>query len=126
TTLILPGETVTGKSILVLRFVNNDFQEYYKSTISVIVKIQIVLYQLKICLEDNIYKLEIWDTSGQERFHSLTPMYYRTAHLAIIVYDLTKASTLDKAKSWVKELQCQAMPNIIIALVGNKIDLIQD
>ncbi|CAG8856756.1 24669_t:CDS:2, partial [Gigaspora margarita] len=51
------------------------------------------------------------------RFYSLAPMYYRNAHLAIVVYDVTKASTLDEAKSWVKELQRQANPNIIIALV---------
>ncbi|CAG8560487.1 8987_t:CDS:2 [Gigaspora margarita] len=53
-------------------------------------------------------------------------MYYRNAHLAIVVYDIMKASMLDEAKSWVKELQRQANPNIIIALVGNKIDLVQD
>src|SRR5271154_3521888 len=52
-------------------------------------------------------------------------MYYRNAQAAVVVYDVTKASSLDKAKSWVKELQRQANPNIVIALAGNKIDLVQ-
>jgi hypothetical protein len=52
-------------------------------------------------------------------------MYYRNAQAAIVVYDVTKATSLEKAKTWVKELQRQANPNIIIALAGNKIDLVQ-
>ena len=53
------------------------------------------------------------------------PMYYRNAQAAVVVYDVTKASSLEKAKSWVKELQRQANPNIVIALAGNKVDLVQ-
>ena len=53
-------------------------------------------------------------------------MYYRNAQAAIVVYDVTKATSLEKAKTWVKELQRQANPNIIIALAGNKIDLVQN
>ena len=52
-------------------------------------------------------------------------MYYRNAQAAVVVYDITKASSLEKAKSWVKELQRQANPNIVIALAGNKLDLVQ-
>lgn len=52
-------------------------------------------------------------------------MYYRNAQAAVVVYDVTKATSLEKAKSWVKELQRQANPNIVIALAGNKIDLVQ-
>jgi Ras-related protein Rab-5C len=57
-----------------------------------------------------VIKFEIWDTAGQERFHSLAPMYYRNAAASLVVYDVTKASSLEKAKSWVKELQRQASP----------------
>lgn len=52
-------------------------------------------------------------------------MYYRNAQAAVVVYDVTKATSLEKAKSWVKELQRQANPNIVIALAGNKVDLVQ-
>jgi len=76
-----------------------------------------------VCLDDTTVKFEIWDTAGQERYHSLAPMYYRGAQAAIVVYDITNADTFERAKSWVKELQRQASPNIVIALAGNKADL---
>ncbi|OMJ16419.1 Ras-related protein Rab-5B [Smittium culicis] len=78
----------------------------------------------KCVVGDKTIKFEIWDTAGQERFHSLAPMYYRNAQAAIVVYDVTRRSSLDKAKSWVKELQRQASTNIVIAFVGNKVDLV--
>lgn len=56
--------------------------------------------------------------------YTMQPMYYRNAQAAVVVYDVTKASSLEKAKTWVKELQRQANPNIVIALAGNKIDLV--
>ncbi|CAO3695033.1 unnamed protein product [Rhizopus stolonifer] len=79
----------------------------------------------KLILKDRSIKFEIWDTAGQERFHSLAPMYYRNSQAAIVVYDITKIETLDKAKSWIKELQRQANTDIVIALVGNKLDLVE-
>ncbi|KAF9973596.1 hypothetical protein BGZ73_003149 [Actinomortierella ambigua] len=118
--LVLLGEAAVGKSSLVLRFVNNEFQENKEPTIGAAFLTQ------KCRLEDKSIKFEIWDTAGQERFHSLAPMYYRNAQAAVVVYDVTKASSLEKAKSWVKELQRQANPNIVIALTGNKVDLVQD
>lgn len=77
----------------------------------------------KISLPDRVIKFEIWDTAGQERFASLAPMYYRNAQAALVVYDLTKPTSLIKATHWVAELQRQASPGIVIALVGNKLDL---
>lgn len=50
-------------------------------------------------------------------------MYYRGAQAAIVVYDITNSDTFNRAKVWVKELQRQAAPNIVIALAGNKADL---
>ena len=77
----------------------------------------------KCQLPNRTIKFEIWDTAGQERFASLAPMYYRNAQSALVVYDLTKPASLVKAKHWVAELQRQASPGIVIALVGNKLDL---
>lgn len=51
-------------------------------------------------------------------------MYYRGAQAAIVVYDITNQETFGRAKTWVKELQRQASPNIVIALAGNKADLV--
>jgi len=95
--LVLLGEAAVGKSSLVLT--------------------------QKCNLPTRTIKVEIWDTAGQERFASLAPMYYRNAQSALVVYDLTKPTSLVKAKHWVAELQRQASPGIVIALVGNKLDL---
>jgi len=117
--LVLLGEAAVGKSSVVLRFVSNEFQANKEPTIGAAFLTQ------KCRLEDRTLRYEIWDTAGQERFHSLAPMYYRNAQAAVVVYDVTKAATLEKAKSWIKELQRQANPNIVIALAGNKVDLVQ-
>jgi Ras-related protein Rab-5C len=77
----------------------------------------------KCNLPTRTIKFEIWDTAGQERFASLAPMYYRNAQAALVVYDITKPSSLTKAQHWVAELHRQASPGIVIALVGNKADL---
>ncbi|KAI8380724.1 ras family-domain-containing protein [Blakeslea trispora] len=115
--LVLLGESAVGKSSLVSRYVNKEYVENREPTIGAAFLTQ------KCNAKDRVIKYEIWDTAGQERFHSLAPMYYRNAQAAIVVYDMTKASTLVKAKSWVKELQRQANTDIVIALVGNKLDL---
>ncbi|KAK8151275.1 ras family-domain-containing protein [Phyllosticta citrichinensis] len=118
--LVLLGEAAVGKSSLVMRFVNNDFQENKEPTIGAAFLTQ------KCNLPTRTIKFEIWDTAGQERFASLAPMYYRNAQAALVVYDITKASSLTKAQHWVAELQRQASPGIVIALVGNKADLVED
>nr|QBH73332.1 rab5 [Liposcelis bostrychophila] len=115
--LVLLGESAVGKSSLVLRFVKGQFHEYQESTIGAAFLTQTV------CLDDLTVKFEIWDTAGQERYHSLAPMYYRGAQAAIVVYDIQNQDTFGRAKTWVKELQRQAAPNIVIALAGNKADL---
>lgn len=118
--LVLLGEAAVGKSSLVLRFVSNDFQENKEPTIGAAFLTQ------KCTLPNRTIKFEIWDTAGQERFASLAPMYYRNAQSALVVYDVTKPTSFIKARHWVNELKAQANKNIIIALVGNKVDLVSD
>ncbi|GAA6004469.1 hypothetical protein JCM10207_000740 [Rhodosporidiobolus poonsookiae] len=117
--LVLLGESAVGKSSVVLRFCQNDFQPNKEPTIGAAFLTQ------RCRLEDKVIKFEIWDTAGQERFRSLSPMYYRNAQAAVVVYDVTKSASLEQAKTWVKELQRQANPNIVIALAGNKVDLVR-
>lgn len=50
-------------------------------------------------------------------------MYYRNANCAVVVYDITQLASFEKASMWIRELQRQADPSIIIALCGNKSDL---
>ncbi|KAM9012001.1 ras-related protein Rab-17 isoform 3-T4 [Ara ararauna] len=69
-------------------------------------------------------KLEIWDTAGQEKYHSVCHLYYRGAHAALLVYDITNKETLNRAKLWLRDLEQEFLPDeIVIALVGNKVDL---
>jgi len=115
--VVLLGESAVGKSSLVLRFVKREFHEFQESTIGAAFLTQTVQ------IDDTTVKFEIWDTAGQERYHSLAPMYYRGAQAALIVYDITSKDSFLKAQNWARELQRQANANIVLALVGNKLDL---
>ncbi|CEP62099.1 Rab family GTPase LALA0_S04e07756g [Lachancea lanzarotensis] len=117
--LVLLGEAAVGKSSIVLRFVSNDFSENKEPTIGAAFLTQ------RVNMGDHTIKFEIWDTAGQERFASLAPMYYRNAQAALVVYDVTKPQSFIKARHWVKELHEQASKDIVIALVGNKLDMIE-
>jgi len=83
--VVLLGDTGVGKSSLVLRFVTNNFKPYSESTIGASFMSKMIMVQGKPI------KYQIWDTAGQEKYHSLAPMYYRGAAAAIIVYDITRA-----------------------------------
>uniref|UniRef100_A0A8C6RRQ2 Uncharacterized protein n=1 Tax=Nannospalax galili TaxID=1026970 RepID=A0A8C6RRQ2_NANGA len=109
--LVLLRESAVGKSSLVLHFVTGQFLGFQESTIRAAFLTQTV------CLDDTTVKFERWDTAGQEHCHSLAPMYC-TGPWADIANEF-----FARAKSWVKELQRQASPNIVIALSGNKADI---
>lgn len=114
--LVLLGEMGSGKTSLVQRFVRGQYFENQESTIG-------ASFFTKTIPEKHV-KFEIWDTAGQERYHSLAPMYYRGAAAAIVVYDITHPASFERAKKWVWELRQNVQnPNLIIALVGNKVDL---
>ena len=117
--LVLLGESAVGKSSVVHRFVKNTFDNMRESTIGAAFLTQsVTLPEI-----DATVKFEIWDTAGQERYKSLAPMYYRNAHAALCVYDITNSSSFQKAQNWIKELEKQAPEGIVICLVGNKADL---
>jgi GTPase SAR1 family protein len=77
----------------------------------------------QIMVDTKPIKYQIWDTAGQEKYHSLAPMYYRGAAAAVIVYDITSAQSFQTLKNWVRELQQLGPENIVIAVCGNKSDL---
>lgn len=77
----------------------------------------------KLNIDGKRINLAIWDTAGQEKFHALGPLYYRSSNGAVIVYDITDQDSLQKVKSWVKELRKMLGTDISLAIVGNKTDL---
>lgn len=115
--LVLLGDSFVGKSSIVAHFVHNTFQENVESTIGAAFLVKSMVINGKKIL------FEIWDTAGQERYRALTPMYYRGAKAAIVVYDVTNKTSFDHAKQWIGDLRKEASPNIVVCLVGNKIDL---
>ena len=87
--LVLLGESAVGKSSLVLQFVKGQFDDYRESTIGAA-----FLTQTLPVANGNSIKFELWDTAGQERYKSLAPMYYRSSHAAVVVYDITSSVRL--------------------------------
>ncbi len=79
---------------------------------------------MTILLEGKVVKLQVWDTAGQERFQALTANYYRGAHAAVIVYDITNENSFDRVSSWVETIhEANNSAPVAKILVGNKADL---
>lgn len=77
-------------------------------------------------IEGSRVNLSIWDTAGQEKFHALGPIYYRSSNGAVLVYDITDQDSFQKVKNWVKELRKMLGTDICLVIVGNKSDLEKD
>merc|ERR1712227_990451 len=115
--IVLLGDAAVGKSSLLQKFTTGDFDDQSQATIGA------AFIPSNILLDDNTtVKLNIWDTAGQERFATIAKMYYRDAKAALVVFDITKADSLIRAKIWVDELR-DSGTDYIIALCGNKLDL---
>lgn len=118
TKVVVLGTTGVGKTSLVNKYVRGQFPEHTTSTIGAV-------YMKKDVMVNNKTKvvLQIWDTAGQERFRSMAPMYYRGAHAAVLVFDVTDEKTLVKVEGWVDELQAHACDDLVLALAANKCDI---
>jgi len=115
--VVLLGEGAVGKTSLVLRYVENKFNDKHLTTL------QASFLTKKLNIAGTRVNLSIWDTAGQERFHALGPIYYRDSNGAILVYDITDEDSFQKVKNWVKELRKMLGNEISLCIVGNKVDL---
>jgi len=114
---IIVGDSSVGKSNLLLRYLNDKFEDEYQATIGV----EFGAKNLEI---DNItYRIQLWDTAGQEQFRSITRAYYQNSVCAIVVYDISNENTFKNIKDWIDDVRAQSPKNIYIMLVGNKNDL---
>eukprot|EP00483_Globobulimina_turgida_P009913 UN09932 len=117
--LVLVGDSGVGKSSIEQRFVSNKFNAWLEPTVG-------AMFSRKTLNYDNCkFTFEIWDTAGQDRYKSLTQLYYRNACAALICYDITNYKSYDAALKWIYEIR-QSDNNIMIALCGNKIDLLKE
>ncbi|KAK4418482.1 Ras-related protein RABA3 [Sesamum alatum] len=116
--VVVIGDSAVGKTQLLSRFAKNEFCLDSKSTIG-------VEFQTRtVNIKSKVVKAQIWDTAGQERYRAVTSAYYRGALGAMLVYDVTKRQSFDHVARWVEELRAHADNSIVIALIGNKADLV--
>ena len=117
--ICLLGDVSVGKTSIASRFCKNSFNENYINTIGG------AYQQQNIVLNNGAkIKLHIWDTSGQDRFRSMTNLYYRDAQVAILTYDVTNEQSLESLNYWLNELKDKVeIDNMILCLAGNKNDV---
>ncbi|XP_052769737.1 ras-related protein Rab-1A-like isoform X2 [Mya arenaria] len=99
--LLIIGDRGVGKTSLQLRFCR------YKT----------------VTMNGKMIKLQIWDTAGQEHFHTLRRPFYRGTHGVIIVFDLTDMETFQNVERWTKEVEEYGESHVVKLIVGNKLDL---
>ena len=116
--LITLGDSMVGKTSLILRFLENLFTPNYLSTIGFDLKKKMV----KLDNGEKI-KLVIYDTAGQERFKSLSRNYIKKADGILVVYDITNKQSFINVENWIKCAREEITKKIPMFLVGNKSDM---
>jgi small GTP-binding protein len=116
--VVLLGSQGVGKTSLILRYTTRLF-----SPTPAAATIGSSLHTRKLVHGGVRVKLQIWDTAGQERFRSMAPIYYRGAHVCVLVYDVSDRSSFDDVRSWLEELGKTVPKETMIYVVGSKIDL---
>ncbi|CAG2121484.1 unnamed protein product, partial [Medioppia subpectinata] len=116
--VVLLGAPAVGKTSLIGWYVRGEFKERRAAT------------HFADCiarttfLDDSVLKLEVWDTPGADRYRSHAFLYYTRCHGSIVVYDMTAPDTYRWAQAMCREIVVKSTHNPIIALVGNKADLV--
>ncbi|KAH0790066.1 small GTP-binding protein [Histomonas meleagridis] len=115
--VVLVGDAKVGKSCILNRLVHGTFDKNTPATIG-------AAFMAKIIQTPNeTVRLQLWDTAGQEKFRSLAPMYYRSAAVAVLVYDVTSRESLVGLEEWAAEINDKTPQHSKLVIIGNKIDL---
>lgn len=116
--IVLLGETGVGKTSIITRYIANSFSQVVMTSTGS------SFFSKKIEINENKrVKLQIWDTAGQEKYRSLAKIFYQSASVAILVYDVTLKRTFENLKEyWVGEIKANAPDDIILAIAANKSD----
>ena len=118
--IIVIGDSGVGKSCLTTKATKNIFEESYNATVG----FEFFNYNIKI--EDKIIRLQIWDTCGQELYHSLITNFYRNSSLAVVVYAVNQRETFEDVDMWLRELRKNSNPDVKVFIIGNKVDLVDE
>lgn len=117
--IVAVGSGGVGKTSLIRRFALNKFGTNYVMTLGVDFTTK------ELTVFDKFVKIVCVDTAGQEYYGRIRPSYYSGATAAFIVFDLTNRNSFESLPKWIAELR-QYLPNIPIAIVGNKLDLAKE
>ena len=108
--VVLLGESGVGKTCIIARFINNTFEENLISTTGASYAGKTMVFDE---YEGKSIKFEIWDTAGQEKYRSLTKIFYKDAAVAILVYDITRKESYEEIqKYWYNQIKEFAPKNI--------------
>ena len=114
---IIIGDSAVGKSNLLLQYCHNKFNDDYQATIGV------EFGAKNLTVNNKIYRIQIWDTAGEETFQAITRTYYRGAVGALLVYDITRRDTFAHCAKWLEDVKNNGTKDICVILIGNKSDL---
>ena len=115
--VILLGECGVGKTNIILRYIQDKFDEDSITTTG-------SSYIMKKIKKDNItYRLNIWDTAGQEKFRSVTRMFLQEANIILLVYSIVDELSFEGLDYWYNTVIDNCGNDVVIAIVGNKYDL---
>lgn len=114
---VLIGDSNAGKTSLILRHTNREFQ-IGRATVGS------SIYASKSTYAGVRVKLQIWDTAGQEKFRCMTPLYYRESRVCIIVYDTTSRKSFEAVERWLRDVRNTVDPNTLIVVAGTKLDCV--
>jgi small GTP-binding protein len=117
--LILTGDFKVGKTSLIRRFTENNFQESYISTIGVEIS------KKTINMDQNTHiNFVLWDIGGQmSQMAPYRKRFYEGANAAFIVIDRTRKGNLESIQKWYNDIRRSVATTIPIVVVGNKSDL---
>eukprot|EP01126_Amoeba_proteus_P055233 TRINITY_DN6842_c0_g1_i3.p1 TRINITY_DN6842_c0_g1~~TRINITY_DN6842_c0_g1_i3.p1 ORF type:complete len:237 (+),score=46.02 TRINITY_DN6842_c0_g1_i3:74-712(+) len=122
--VLVVGDIGTGKTCLIRRYVHGAFSMNYRATVGVDFSMKVVEWDENTCV-----RLQFWDIAGQERFGSMTRVYFKDAYAAFVVFDVTRVSTFEAVKKWKYDIDSKVtIPGtddpIPVILLANKIDLV--
>ena len=114
--IVIIGDSGCGKSCLMLRFTDAQYQDDYIATIGVDFRFRTV------SVDNQDYKLQMWDTAGQERFQCIARSYYRHTQGIVMCYDISNRDSFMNLKHWLNEVD-RVDPDLPKIIVGTKCDL---
>ena len=119
--VILLGDSGVGKTCIINRYINDEFNPNSKTTLG-------SNASSKVIKRDQVsYILNLWDTTGQEKYHSITNLFIKGSNIVVLVYSIDLLLSFKGLDYWYKSVQEKLGGNkYVLAIVGSKSDLIKN